>query len=108
MELPNTMGLRGTHSPKALQRQGGLSFCPWCKKEGQNEGTVVNHLRTSHYHLGFICSCCVEYFTMSTDAMHWHSQLCRLVPANDNDWGKESVNNDSAKEYDDEFGLYED
>ena len=76
-ESPKIMSLRGVHSPKALWWWGGLSCCPWCRKEGQNEGMVVNHLRTSHYHLGLICSCCMEYFTMSTDAMHQHSQLCK-------------------------------
>ena len=62
-ELPKIMGLRGIHSPEGLQRQSGLSFCLWYRKEGQNEGMVENHLWTSHYHLGLICSCCMEYFT---------------------------------------------
>ena len=39
-ELPKIMGLKGIHSPKALHRQVGLSFCPWCRKEGQNKGTI--------------------------------------------------------------------
>ena len=30
------MGLKGIHSPKALKWWGGLNFCPWCGKEGQN------------------------------------------------------------------------
>ena len=25
----------------------GLSYCPWCRKEGQNEGTVLNYLCTT-------------------------------------------------------------
>ena len=36
-ESPKIMGLRGIHSPEALQCWGGLSFCPWCGKEGQND-----------------------------------------------------------------------
>ena len=37
-----------------------LPFCqyasyPWCRKEGQNEGTIVNHLWTTHYRLGLAC-----------------------------------------------------
>ena len=64
------MGLKGIHSPKALQQQSGLTFCPWCGKEGQNKGTIVNHLQTTHYHLGLICVHCLDYFTTSTDAMH--------------------------------------
>ena len=47
-ESPKIIGLKGTHSPKVLKQQAGLSFCPWCEKEGQNEGTVANNLRTSH------------------------------------------------------------
>ena len=42
---PKSMGLKGIHSPKAFHQQVGLSFCLWCRKEGQNEGTVVNHCR---------------------------------------------------------------
>ena len=43
-ESPSIMGLEGIHSPEALCRWGGWSYCLWCAKEGQNEGTVVNHL----------------------------------------------------------------
>ena len=74
---PKIIGLREIHSPKALWQWGGLSFCLWCGKEGQKEGMVVNHLQTSHYHLGLVYSCCMEYFTMSTNAMCQHSQLCK-------------------------------
>ena len=68
-ELPNIMGLRVIHSSKVLCRQVGLSFCLWCGKEGQNEGTVVNNLQMSDYHLGLVCSQCLKYFTTSTDTM---------------------------------------
>ena len=54
---------------------------PMVWKEGQNEGTVVNHLQTSHYHLGLICGQCLEYFTTSADTMCHHSQLCKPAPA---------------------------
>ena len=37
--------------------------------------------QTSHYHLGPICSQCLEYFTTSMDTMHHHSQLCKLALA---------------------------
>ena len=43
-ESPKIMGLKGIHSLKALCWQVGLSFCLWCGNEGQNEGTIVNHL----------------------------------------------------------------
>ena len=42
-ELPKVMGLMGIHNPDALHFNG-MTFCPWCGKEGQNEGTIVNHL----------------------------------------------------------------
>ena len=31
-ELPKIMGLKGIHSPKALQQCSGLTFCLWCGK----------------------------------------------------------------------------
>ena len=43
-ESPNIMGLEGIHSPEALQWCSRLSLFLWCRKEGQNEGMVVNHL----------------------------------------------------------------
>ena len=70
---PKIMGLKGIHYPEALKWQAGLSFCLWCGKEGQNEGTVVIHLRTSHYCLGLVCSWCLEYFITSTNTMHCHT-----------------------------------
>ena len=75
---------------------------------------VVNHLQTSHYHLGVICSYCIEYFITSTNTTCWHSQLCKPVLAsvndnnNDNDWDEESVNDYNGREYDDEFAFYKD
>ena len=52
------MGLMGIHHPDALQCYAGYTYCPQCGKEGQNEGTVVNHLRTTHYRLGLVCDWC--------------------------------------------------
>ena len=43
-ESPKVMGLVGIHNPDALCHFSGITHCPWCGKEGQNEGTVVNHL----------------------------------------------------------------
>ena len=51
-ESSKVMGLKGIHDPEALRQFAGLTYCPWCGKEGQNEGTVVNHLRTTHYRAG--------------------------------------------------------
>ena len=93
-ESPKIDGLWGSIPPRSWQ--GGLSFCLWCGKEGQNEGTVVNHLWTNHYHLGLVCS--------------WHSQLCMLALASidDDDLEEESVLDDNGREYSDEFAFYED
>ena len=54
-ESPKVMGLMGIHNPDALQHYAGYTYCPWCEKVGQNEGTVVNHLKTTHYRLGLVC-----------------------------------------------------
>ena len=40
-ESPKVMGLTGIHDPNALWCYAGYTYCPWCGKEGQNEGTVV-------------------------------------------------------------------
>ena len=57
-ESPKVMGLMGIHDPDALCWFGSVTYCPWCGKEAQNEGTVVNHLWTTHYHLGLVCDRC--------------------------------------------------
>ena len=109
-KLPKIMGLKGIHSPEALRSQSGLSFCLWYVKEGQNKGMVVNHLQMSHYHLGLICSYCLEYFTTSTDAMHLHLQLCKLALAGIDDEEEEEdqeeeSNIDGNGECDDHYTL---
>ena len=42
-ESPKVMGLVGIHDPDALCCFSGLTYCPWCRKEGQTEETIVNH-----------------------------------------------------------------
>ena len=54
-ELPKVMGLTGVHNPNALCHFASMTFCPCCRKEGQNKGTIVNHLQTTHYKLGLVC-----------------------------------------------------
>ena len=49
MESLKVMGLKGIHNPDALRHFLGYTYSPWCGKEGQNEGTMVNHLKTTHY-----------------------------------------------------------
>ena len=44
LESPKIMGLKGIHDADALRHFAGYTYCPWCGKEGQNEGTVVNYL----------------------------------------------------------------
>ena len=65
------MGLNGVHHPDALHCFARLTFCPWCRKEGQNEGTVVNHLQTVHYKLGLVCSVCPCFPSITSEAI-WH------------------------------------
>ena len=69
-ESPKIMGLKGIHNPDALQHFAGYTYCPWCGKDGQNEGTVINHLRTVHYKLGLICDQCFGCPTVTLDALH--------------------------------------
>ena len=92
LNCPKIMELKGIPSPKALHWQVGLSFCLWCRKDGKNEGTVVNHLQTSHYCLGLICSWCLKYFMTSANTMWCHSLLCKQTSA-----GMDS-NNDQEEE----------
>ena len=44
-DSPKVMGLVGIHDPDTLCCFNGLTYCPWCRKEGQNEGTVVTICR---------------------------------------------------------------
>ena len=82
---PKTMGLKGIHSPKALKHQASLSFCSWYRKEGQNEGTMVNHLCTGHYHLKMVCEQCIQHFTTSLDRMWHHLQGCESMHVHDDE-----------------------
>ena len=68
-ESPKVMGLKGIHDPEALWHFTGFTYCPWCGKDSQNEGTIVNHLRMVHYKLGLVCDlyfCCP---TMTADTL---------------------------------------
>ena len=62
----------GIHDPNAHQCFAGFTNCPWCGKEGQNEGMVVNHLRTMHYKLGLVCDKCFGCPTITSDTLHHH------------------------------------
>ena len=71
-ESPKVMGLVGIHDPDALWHFDSFSYCPWCGKEGPNEGTVVNHLRTTHYRLGLVCDKCHSCPTTTCDTLQHH------------------------------------
>ena len=71
-ESPKVMGLMGIHNPNALWHYAGYTYCPWCGKEGQNEGMVVNHLRTTHYRLGLVCDQCFGCPSVMLDSLCQH------------------------------------
>ena len=73
-EYPEVMGLVGIHNPDALCCFNGLTHCPWCGKEDQNEGTVVNHLQMVHYRLGLVCIKCNNCPSISSDTLCHHGQ----------------------------------
>ena len=60
-ESSKFMGLKGAHHPDALCHFTRLTFCPRCGKEGQHEGTVVNHFWTMHYKLRLVCGRCLHF-----------------------------------------------
>ena len=72
MESPKIMELKGIHNSDALRCFAGYTYCPWHGKEGQNEGTVVNHLRTVHYRLGIVCNLCYSCPTVTSDTLCQH------------------------------------
>ena len=72
MESPKIMGLKGIHDSDAIWCFVGCTYCPWCGKEEQNEGTMVNHLRTVPYRLGIVCNLCYGCPTVTLDTLHWH------------------------------------
>ena len=77
-QSPKVMGLMGIHDLDALWHYAGYTYCPWCRKEGQNERTVVNHLRTTHYRLGLVCNKCFGCPSVMSDSLCWHGcQDCR-------------------------------
>ena len=79
-EFPKVMGLMGIHDPDALHHFGSVTYCPWYGKEGQNEGTMVNHLWTIQYRLGLVCNRCYGCLSTTSDTLHCHGQrdCCQL------------------------------
>ena len=77
LESSRVMGLMGIHDLDALLHFYGVTHCPWCRKEGQNEGTVVTHLQTVQYRLGLVCKKCYGYPSTSLEAICCHGQKDR-------------------------------
>ena len=74
LESPKVMGLMGIHDLGALCHFNGMTHCPWCRKEGQNEGTIINHLWMVHYRLGLRYNKCFSYPSTSSDTLCHHGQ----------------------------------
>ena len=72
-ESPKVMGLVEIHNPDALCHFNGMTDCPWCGKEGQNEGTMVSYLWMVHYRLGLVCNKCNECPSTSLDTLCHHT-----------------------------------
>ena len=77
-ESPKVMGLKGIYDPEALQHFAGYTYCPWCGKDGQNEGTVMNCLRMVHYKLGLVCNLCFSCPMTMSDTLCRHGPLNRV------------------------------
>ena len=74
-ESPKEIGLKGIHDPEALRHFVRYTYCPWCGKYGQNEGIIINHLRTVHYKLGLIYNWCFGCPTTMADTLHRHGHI---------------------------------
>ena len=70
--VSQVMVLMGINDPNVLWHYTGYTYCPLCGKEGQNEGMVVNHLRTTHYRLGLVCDQCFGCPSVMSDSLHQH------------------------------------
>ena len=73
-ESLKVMGLTNIHHLDALCHFNGVTHCPWYEKEGQNEGTIINHLQTIHYKLGLVCEKCFCCSSVTSEAIWCHGQ----------------------------------
>ena len=83
-KLQSIMWLKGVHSPEALHHWVA-THTAWCTKEGPNEGTIINHLWTVQYHLGLVCTLCMDFFATSADTMREHVPSCKAIATKDRD-----------------------
>ena len=74
-ESPKVMGLKGIHNPEALWHFARYTYCLWHGKYGQNEGTIVKHLRMVHYKSGLICDQCFGCPTTTSDTLCRHGHF---------------------------------
>ena len=72
LESPKVMGLTSIHLLNALHHFNGVTHCPWCGREGQNKGTLINHLQTTHYKLGLVCKKCFCCPSVTSEAIQCH------------------------------------
>ena len=70
-ESPKVMGLTNINHPDALCHFNGVTHCLWCRKEGENEGMIINHLWMMHYKLGLMCKKCLHCPLVMSEAI-WH------------------------------------
>ena len=80
---------------------------PGVERRGHNEGTVVNHFQTMHYHLGLVCALCWDFFAMSAHTMRWHMPSCMSMATEDKDQEEEEESKDSEGDEDDGYLLEE-
>ena len=71
-ESPKVMGLTNIHHLDALHHFNGVTHCPWCRKEGQNEGMIVFHLQMTHYKSGLVCNKCFCCPLVTSKAIQCH------------------------------------
>ena len=69
---PKVIGLMGIHHLDALHHFNRVTHCTWCGKEGQNEGTIINHLRTEYYKLGLLCKRCFHCPSIMSEPIQCH------------------------------------
>ena len=80
-ESPKDMGLMASMTQMPSDVLLGSLTARGVGKEGQNEGMVVNHLRTTHYKLGLVCD---KYYgcptiTSNTLCHHGHHNCCQVI-----------------------------
>ena len=68
-ESLKVMGLTNIHQPDTLCHFSRTTHCLWCGKEGQNKGTIINHLQTMHYKLGLVCKKCFFCPSVTSEAI---------------------------------------